>query len=384
GRSGQVQPAAALPSGCRDDSRARVPDPCLCPCASSCKGLLHETSAKSTSHAAPAGAAFMSMNEAVTIRQPAGIGSTGMISTASPGKIAKCGWPSNIRAAASCDSARTTVKAPISLLMSAIPPEPTRLVLPSGPPMSASEVWCFATHAFQAAMPSFSLAFRSASDSALHAAHFALFLLPTKTARYVSLIVCLPDWGEWSVLATLQCVEAGRRLLNIRRKIGHLLHLANFDDLVVRSGALPGPFDRLLFRLHLDHPVAADHLLGLGERPVGHDGLAAGEGDARTHRRRVQPVERHQYARLLQRLIVFHHRRHGLRRRHRAGRCRLIALRDHQHHESHVVSPFEVCSGGARGRHSSTRRTGFCGTDILGGIIRDGIALKARAQSSIA
>ena len=41
----------------------------------------------------------------------------------------------------------------------------------------------FLTHAFQAATPSFSLALRSASDSAFHAANFVLFLLPTKTAR---------------------------------------------------------------------------------------------------------------------------------------------------------------------------------------------------------
>ena len=32
-------------------------------------------------------------------------------------------------------------------------------------------------------MPAFSLAFRSVSDSAFHAANFALVLLPTKTAR---------------------------------------------------------------------------------------------------------------------------------------------------------------------------------------------------------
>ena len=36
-----------------------------------------------------------------------GIGRHSMISTESPGKIAKCGWRSNIFAAASCDSAST-------------------------------------------------------------------------------------------------------------------------------------------------------------------------------------------------------------------------------------------------------------------------------------
>jgi hypothetical protein len=53
--------------------------------------------------------------------QPPGMGKTGITSTASPGKIVKCGWFSKSFAAASFDSARTTVKAPISLLMSSIP-----------------------------------------------------------------------------------------------------------------------------------------------------------------------------------------------------------------------------------------------------------------------
>jgi hypothetical protein len=53
--------------------------------------------------------------------QTAGMGRTGITSTDSPGKIVKCGWFSKSFAAASFDSARTTVKAPISLLMSSIP-----------------------------------------------------------------------------------------------------------------------------------------------------------------------------------------------------------------------------------------------------------------------
>ena len=76
-----------------------------------------------------------------------------MISMRSPGKIVKCGWFSNSFAAASWEAARTTVKAPISLLMSVIPLESTRLVLPSGPPSSTSAAWCFSTQAFHAAIP---------------------------------------------------------------------------------------------------------------------------------------------------------------------------------------------------------------------------------------
>ena len=58
----------------------------------------------------------------------------GITSTASHGKIVKCGWPSNIFAAASCDGARTTTKTVSSLTTSATPSGDVRLVGPSGPP----------------------------------------------------------------------------------------------------------------------------------------------------------------------------------------------------------------------------------------------------------
>ncbi len=65
-------------------------------------------------------------------------------------------------------------------------------------------------------------------------------------------------------------------------------------------------------RLHLDHPVPAEHFLRLGEGPVGDLGLSSAERDPRAHRRRVQSVERQQHPGLLQRLVVLHHRLHGL------------------------------------------------------------------------
>src|SRR5215467_4117166 len=99
--------------------------------------------------------------------QPAGIGRMGMTSTDSPGKIVKWGWFSNSLAAAACESARTTAKAP----------------------MTETAAWCFSTQAFQAAMPSCSLARRSASGSAVHAFMRGLVLLPRKTARYVLFVV---------------------------------------------------------------------------------------------------------------------------------------------------------------------------------------------------
>ena len=68
---------------------------------------------------------------------PAGIGSTGITSTPSPGKWVKWGWFSNSFAAASWLSALTTMKAPKALLVSMMPVAVTCLVLPSGPPMVA-------------------------------------------------------------------------------------------------------------------------------------------------------------------------------------------------------------------------------------------------------
>src|SRR5882672_7647296 len=57
----------------------------------------------------------------------------------------------------------------------------------------------------------------------------------------------------------------GHDLLHIVRKIGELLHLPNLDHFVVRGRAALRPFDRLVFRLDLDHPVAAQDLLHPGK-----------------------------------------------------------------------------------------------------------------------
>src|SRR5437016_11776300 len=56
--------------------------------------------------------------------------------------------------------------------------------------------------------------------------------------------------------------------LDLRSEIFELLHLANFDHFVVRSGTALGPFHRLFLRFHLNHPVAAEHLLRFGEGSV--------------------------------------------------------------------------------------------------------------------
>src|SRR5882757_1184547 len=95
---------------------------------------------------------------------------------------------------------------------------------------------------------------------------------PAAAGRRRELALALPDLG-------LHVGESRRGLLDIGREIREFLHLADFDHFILRGGAARGPFDRLLLRLHLDHPVAPQYLLRLGERTVGHQWLAAGKGD---------------------------------------------------------------------------------------------------------
>src|SRR5262245_51457607 len=86
------------------------------------------------------------------------------------------------------------------------------------------------------------------------------------------------------------CLNVGKLLhglFHIRWEVRDLLHLANFDDFIVRSWAAFGPFDRFFSGFHLNHPVAAEYLLRLGEGVVGHLGLLARERYPSTHRRWV-------------------------------------------------------------------------------------------------
>src|SRR5450755_2995358 len=79
----------------------------------------------------------------------------------------------------------------------------------------------------------------------------------------------------------LQALETLGRLLHVGREISHLLDLADLDRPVVRRRAAPRPLDRFFLRADLDHPVAAEHFLGLGEWAVRDLGLAAFEAHAR-------------------------------------------------------------------------------------------------------
>src|SRR6266571_2352636 len=87
--------------------------------------------------------------------------------------------------------------------------------------------------------------------------------------------------------------------------------------------------------LHLDHPVAAEQLFGLGEGPVGDLGLPTGESDAGALRGWVQPVEAEQHAGLVQGLVVLRHLGDEVGRGHEIRWRIFVRLRDYQHHESH-------------------------------------------------
>src|SRR4051794_27014595 len=85
-------------------------------------------------------------------------------------------------------------------------------------------------------------------------------------------------------------------LAELRRElVAEVLGLEDLADLDVGALSLPRtrtrhplhPLDRLFLRLDLDDPEAGDQLLGLGERAVGHGGLAVRELDACALRRRV-------------------------------------------------------------------------------------------------
>src|SRR3981189_1492489 len=89
---------------------------------------------------------------------------------------------------------------------------------------------------------------------------------PSRAAATASRPLALP--GLIQQLGKLGC-----GLLYVGWKVRKLMHLANFDHFVVRTGAPLGPFDRFFLRFHLNHPVAAEYFLGFGERPIGHCGL---------------------------------------------------------------------------------------------------------------
>ena len=115
--------------------------------------------------------------------QAPGIGRTGMISTASPGKIVKCGCFSNSLAAASCDFRPHDHEGAhlVAHVLDAAFVDFLRLA--EWPAIGGNRRVVRFDPGFQAAMPSCSLARLSASGSAIQAFMRGLVLLPSKTAR---------------------------------------------------------------------------------------------------------------------------------------------------------------------------------------------------------
>src|SRR2546427_5210916 len=56
--------------------------------------------------------------------------------------------------------------------------------------------------------------------------------------------------------------------------------------MLMQSHELPRGFERLFSRIRLEHGIAADDLLSLAERPVGHRQLPSGDPDAGARRAR--------------------------------------------------------------------------------------------------
>ena len=94
----------------------------------------------------------------------------------------------------------------------------------------------------------------------------------------------------------LHLLKTLRSLLNVFRKVGHFLYLADFDHFILRCGTAGRPFDGLLFGLHLNHPIAPQHFFRLDKGAVDDCRLSSREGDTRTRGWRMQTFKAKQYA----------------------------------------------------------------------------------------
>ena len=155
--------------------------------------------------------------------------------------------------------------------------------------MATIAAWCFSTQAFHAAIPC--SPWRAAQPQAAHSrppfshwsccqesgekrivgAHGLSSLAVNGSAIDVRLngSCCSSSLVRISLL---QLVEALGCLSTSSENRSSPV-LGGFHDLVFGGRALLGPSNRLLARLHVDHPVAAKHFLGLGEGPSVTTGL---------------------------------------------------------------------------------------------------------------
>src|SRR5438093_2247827 len=144
----------------------------------------------------------------------------------------------------------------------------------------------------------------------------------------------LPLGGHLLAQALLSRAQLARGVA--RREVLGLEHLADLHLGVLARSTLE-PLDRLRLGLHLPEPEAGDQLLGLGERPVDHGPLPAGEPDPRALRAGLQPPRREHHARLGQLLVELLHVGKDLLVGEDAGLGVLVGFDDH--HETHFLPP---------------------------------------------
>lgn len=110
------------------------------------------------------------------------------------------------------------------------------------------------------------------------------------------------------------------------------------------AGQRRAPLDRLVLRGDVDDPVAADDLLGFGERPIGDRHLAARAGDAGALCARVQSVQSQEDAGLGQLLVIGIHSPDCLGIRHPVL---VLDVGKHEEHEAHRHGPLGFRPAGA-------------------------------------
>ena len=154
---------------------------------------------------------------------------------------------------------------------------------------------------------------------------------------------------------------------------------------MARIRKAPRPFERFLPRLHLNHRVAGDQLLRLGEGPVDDGALASGIFDAPALRARLQAAGIKQHAGLDQLLVIVGHRGEEFLRRPGASFGVLGGF--DQNHELHcrVSYRFGAWRPVAGIPGSTSRRTAPAGIDkpdnFFGKNAKKGSPLRGRAAN---
>src|SRR5262249_13205050 len=167
----------------------------------------------------------------------------------------------------------------------------------------------------------------------------------------------------------------------ILTEIGSFKYRPNLDfRAAIERGALQ-PFDRLLDRSHLPHPVTGNQFLGLGERPVDYGSRLARELDALSLGSRLKAVARQHDTGLDELFVVFPHLGKDFRIRKHTGLRFLTGL--YNNHDSHGSFSFCVIGAGGvwsrlylyveRGMARSTASLLLALVDIIPPVVNPGI-----------